>query len=350
MLIRSLQELRLFFPSHAMQSIDPLIGFFDNSEHDFLQDKLGTPLYNYLCQYYKGNDSSFIDAEDEDTSYNGRLLLMAQRVVAFDAFGRAIGVHAVSISNAGVNISVADDYLKPDKEAIDTYRSTCVKEAHSALNRLLATLEEWTQTAAAAEEPDEELTAIVSKWKQSRFFYLAADLIIPSAKVLQEYLNIYDSREKFIQMLPDLRYIQEEMLIPGIGEELTDFLVSKSQQIPQYVATESQPESEEDAAERKLILRTLHAARKFMAAALEERTLILRTPSERRAKAHDEQVRLLQSLKEYIVHHQDGFIALAETAMEESPLYIAPDEDRQPSTGFKNNRKGNAIFVTPPLR
>ena len=58
----------------------------------------------------------------------------------------------------------------------------------------------------------------------------------------------------------------------------------------------------------------------------------------------------MQSLKEYIVHHQDGFIALAESAMEESPLYIAPDEDRQPSTGFKNNRKGNAIFVTPPLR
>lgn len=340
MLIKSLQELRLFFPSHALQSIDPLAGFIDNSEHDFLQDKLGTPLYNDLCQYYATASPSLV--EDENTSYRNRLLLMAQRVVAFDAFSRAIGVHAVSISNAGVNISVADDYVKPDKEAIDAYKQTCIKEAHSAVNRLLATLEEWTQYADASEEPDEELTAIVSLWRQSRFFYLAAELLIPSAKVLQEYLNIYDSREKFIQLLPDLRYIQEEMLIPAIGEELTDYLVSQSQQSPATVS--------EASLEDKLIIRTIHSVRKFMAAALEERTEILRTSNNRRAKAHDEQVRLLQSLKEHIARHQDDFLSLSEDAMKASPLYIDPEDTRDPYPLFENNQCGNAIFVTPPLR
>jgi hypothetical protein len=340
MLINSLQELRLFFPSHALQSIDPLTGFIDNSEHDFLQDKLGTPLYNDLCKYYATASPSLV--EDGNTSYRNRLLLMAQRVVAFDAFSRAIGVHAVSISNAGVNISVADDYVKPDKEAIDAYKQTCIKEAHSAVNRLLATLEEWTQYAAASEEPDEELTAIVSLWRQSRFFYLAAELLIPSAKVLQEYLNIYDSREKFIQLLPDLRYIQEEMLTPAIGEELTDYLVSQSQQLPATVS-EASPED-------KLIIRTIHSVRKFMAAALEERSEILRTSNNRRAKAHDEQVRLLQSLKEHIARHQDDFLSLSEDAMKGSPLYIDPEDTRDPYPLFENNQCGNAIFVTPPLR
>lgn len=339
MLIKSLQELRLFFPSHAMQSIDPLVGFFDNSEHEFLQDKLGTPLYNDLCQYYATSSPSLI--EDENTSYMNRLLLMAQRVVAFDAFSRAIGVHAVSISNAGVNISVADDYVKPDKEAIDTYKQTCVKEAHSAVNRLLATLEEWTQYAAEKED-DEDLNNIVSKWRQSRFFYLAADLLIPSAKVLQEYLNIYDSREKFIQLLPDLRYIQEEMLIPAIGEDLTDYLVFQSQQSPATVS-EASPED-------KLIIRTIHSVRKFIAPALEERTEILRTSNNRRAKAHDEQVRLLQSLKEYIARHQEDFLKIAEDAMKASPLYIDPNDTSDPYPLFENNKCGNAIFVTPPLR
>lgn len=342
MLINSLQELRLFFPSHALQSIDPVAGFIDNSEHDFLQDKLGTPLYNDLCKYYATASPSLVEVEDENTSYKNRLLLMAQRVVAFDAFSRAIGVHAVSISNAGVNISVADDYVKPDKEAIDAYKQTCIKEAHSAVNRLLATLEEWTQYAAASEEPDKELTAIVSLWGQSRFFYLAAELLIPSAKVLQEYLNIYDSREKFIQLLPDLRYIQEEMLTPAIGEELTDYLVSQSQQIPATVS-EASPED-------KLIIRTIHSVRKFMAAALEERTEILRTSNNRRAKAHDEQVRLLQSLKEHIARHQDDFLSLSEDAMKASPLYIDPEDTRDPYPLFENNQCGNAIFVTPPLR
>ena len=325
MLINSLQELRLFFPSHALQSIDPLAGFIDNSEHDFLQDKLGTPLYNDLCKYYATASPSLV--EDENTSYKNRLLLMAQRVVAFDAFSRAIGVHAVSISNAGVNIS----------------------EAHSAVNRLLATLEEWTQYAAASEEPDEELTAIVSLWRQSRFFYLAAELLIPSAKVLQEYLNIYDSREKFIQLLPDLRYIQEEMLTPAIGEELTDYLVSQSQTLVPSAAVPKQPTTDEEKT-KKLIIRTIHSVRKFMAAALEERSEILRTSNNRRAKAHDEQVRLLQSLKEYIARHQDDFLSLSENAMKASPLYIDPEDTRDPYPLFENNQCGNAIFVTPPLR
>ena len=347
MLINSLQELRLFFPSHALQSIDPLTGFIDNSEHDFLQDKLGTPLYNDLCQYYATASPSLV--EDGKISYRNRLLLMAQRVVAFDAFSRAIGVHAVSISNAGVNISVADDYVKPDKETIDAYKQTCIKEAHSAVNRLLATLEEWTQYAAASEEPDEELTAIVNLWRQSRFFYLVAELLIPSAKVLQEYLNIYDSREKFIQLLPDLRYIQEEMLTPAIGEELTDYLVSQSQALVPSGAVPQQPTTDEEKT-KKLIIRTIHSVRKFMAAALEERSEILRTSNNRRAKAHDEQVRLLQSLKEHIARHQDDFLSLSKDAMKASPLYIDPEDTRDPYPLFENNQCGNAIFVTPPLR
>lgn len=338
MLIKTLQELRLAFPAHALQSMDPIMGFIDNSEHDFLQDKLGTPLYNNLCEWYETAMPSHV--ETANTSYKNRLLLMAQRVVAFDAFSRAIGVHAISISNAGVNVSIADDYVKPDKEAIETFKATCIKEAHSALNRLLATLEEWTQYATVAEEPDAELTAIVKLWRQSRFFYLAAELLIPSAKVLQEYLNIYDSREKFILMLPDIRYIQEEMLIPGIGEALTDFLVAKSQEMP----------ADKNAEESKVIARLLHATRKFMAAALEERTMVLRTSDNRRAKAHDEQVRLLQALKEYIVSHQEKLLKLDEEAMKDSPLYYEPETGPTPCTGFENNQRGNAIFVTPPLR
>lgn len=353
MLVRDLAEIRICFPAHALVSIDPLVGVIDNSEHDFLQDKLGKPLYDRLCKYYD-EGCTHVKAEGPNTSYWNRLLLMSQRCIVFDAFGRAIGTHAISVSNAGVNVSVADDYVKPDKEAIDTFRNTCSKEAHSAVNRLLATLEEWTQLAASnndssssdeSETPDytEELNTIVSLWKKSRYFYLAADLLIPSSMVLQEYLNHYDSKEKFIQMLPDLRYIQEEMLVPAIGEELTDFLVEKTQTMKEF-------DEESPLRKTKPLTKAIHAARKFMATALEERTRILRTDNNRRAEAHDERVRLLQSLKEYIADHQDYFLKLDEAAMKESPLYVDPKSDLEPYPTFENNTEGNAIFVTPPLR
>ena len=44
MIITTIQELRLASPAHALDSIDGLVGFIDNSEHDFLEDKLGTHL------------------------------------------------------------------------------------------------------------------------------------------------------------------------------------------------------------------------------------------------------------------------------------------------------------------
>ena len=50
MIITTIQELRLASPAHALDSIDGLVGFIDNSEHDFLEEKLGTPLYDSLCQ------------------------------------------------------------------------------------------------------------------------------------------------------------------------------------------------------------------------------------------------------------------------------------------------------------
>ena len=243
MIITTIQELRLASPAHALDSIDGLVGFIDNSEHDFLEDKLGTSLYNALCQWYDQNPAVRSSVSDYQTGYWNRLLLLAQRCVAFDALGRAIGMQAISVNNAGINVSVADDYPAPDKngKTIDLYRDTCTKEAHAALNQLLRQLEQWCkephpQPLSEGEgSEDSESTVlsgsvaereeIVTLWKESRYYYLAAALLIPSCEVLQSYLNIYDSREKFIQLLPDLRFIQEEIIANSIGEDLLKIVI-----------------------------------------------------------------------------------------------------------------------------
>ena len=41
MIITTIEELRLASPAHAIDSIDGLVGFIDNSEHDFLEDIVG---------------------------------------------------------------------------------------------------------------------------------------------------------------------------------------------------------------------------------------------------------------------------------------------------------------------
>ena len=349
MILTTIEELRFHSPAHAFDSIDGLTGFIDNSEHDFLEDKLGTPLYQKLQQWYDQNQNSMslVSAPtvgaDELSAYN-RLCLLSQRCVAFDALGRAIGMQVVSVNNSGVNQMVTDDYQKPSEKNIETYRQTCYQEAHAALNQLLRQLEVWCKVEPKPEptDIDNERQEIVELWKQSRYYYTAAQLLLPSCVVLQQYLNIYDSREKFIQLLPDLDFIQEEILAPAIGEEFMDYLVS-------YTGTD------------KLLLRITHKLRKTMACMLEGRTSVLKVTKERKIAAHDEGVRLLGQLREYCVQHQaDILTALGDKAdvYRDSPMYVdpapapSPDDDQHHHCGCDANEfnpDDAALHVTMPL-
>ena len=357
MILTTIEELRFHSPAHAYDSIDGLVGFIDNSEHDFLEDKLGTPLYVRLQQWYDANQHqmSLVSAPavgDSQLSPFNRLCLLAQRCVAFDALGRSIGMQVVSVNNSGVNQMVADDYEKPSEKNIETYRNTCTTEAHAALNQLLRQLELWCKDVKAAadaaasdasdvsdvrgqdpgreqtrgnapardlspdiERPtsndaaDSELREIVELWRQSRYYYTAAQLLLPSCVVLQQYLNIYDSREKFIQLLPDLDFIQEEILAPAVGEDFMDYLVNYT-------------------GDSKLLHRIVHKLRKTMACMLEGRTSVLRVTKERKVVAHDEGVRLLGQLREYCQQHQpDILTALGDDHADiyrHSPMYVEP--------------------------
>ena len=383
MLISTPEELRLYAPANAIDHIDTLAGFLDSSEHDFLAEKLGTQLHASLVAYYQnlrtseGGLENFINSitQGAELPPYARLLTIAQRIVAFDALGRAIDMQAISVNGAGINISTADDYQKADRETVLAYKATCTKEAHAAVNRLLVLLEEWTKESSAspAEVPadesavegegsvhagspsgeatvpegspsgstdTEEKTEIVRLWRSSRFFFLAAGLVIPSATVLQDYLNIYDSREKFITMLPDLRTIQEDIIAPIIGEDFLDYMISFSRSAP----------SDLPDGDIRLLSRILHRLRKAVARHLESRTQQMKLTDPRRNAAHDEAVQLTTDLSDYLSAHQGDLPSDALEAFTTSPLYKPADTPASSDTpSFENNAADSVIFVTPAL-
>lgn len=371
MLISTPEELRLYAPANAIDHIESMAGFLNASEHDFLEEKLGAKLYNALTNYYrdmrKGEEgiSTFLAAitNGDNLPPYAQLLSLAQRIVAFDALARAIDMQAISVNGAGVNMGIADDYPKADRNTITAYKTTCIKEAHAAINHLLQTLEAWTQEVAAvpadslADNEDStdssvtddtiaEKNEITTLWKNSRYFYLAAGLIIPSATVLQEYLDIYGSREKFILMLPDLRTIQEDIIVPILGEDFVDYLIA--------TVLNGFPNDTTDT-EKKVITRTIHLLRKAVARHLEARTMQLKVGDPRRETAHNEAVQRTTDLSEYLQSYQSDLPQKALKAFTTSPLYVAPVPDHS-STGdseytpqFENNASGSVMFVTPAL-
>ena len=149
-------------------------------------------------------------------------------------------------------------------------------------------------------------------------------------------------------MLPDLRYIQEDIIAPIIGEDFLDYLIERSRVLDRSALAGSASEGDE-----KLLTRIIHKLRKAVAHHLEARTMQLKTTDPRREAARNEAVRLTTDLSEYIQTHQQSLPEAAIEALKTSPLCVAATSDASPSGGytpnFQNNSDDAVMFVTPAL-
>lgn len=353
MILSTTKELRLHIPSNAIDEISSLQGILDNSEKDFLRDKLGDSLYNRLCEYYQtiSPDDFFMAVSNGEHSQQPwmQLLLMAQRMVTYDAMSRFAYPQALSINGAGINMASSDDYGTASKDLLDKSVQGYKREAMVSLNQMLVMLEGWARkmetpasiAEAGTTEPlptgpegepsptepvDEQHKAIEEisvLWQESQYYYLHHDLLIATCADLQQYLDIYESREKFIRLLPDLHFIQDEYISEAIGEDTVQHLLHTT-----------------DPNDKPL----LRKVRRLMVAHLEERTTILTIDKARRAAAHNEAIALRTSVLR-LMEMRKAVDAINNTPTDK------PSTDTADSTGkgYENNQPDSKIFVSPLL-
>lgn len=342
MILSTTKELRLHIPSNAIDEISSLQGILDNSEKDFLRDKLGDSLYNRLCEYYQTvspDDFYMAVCNGENTQHPWmQLLLMAQRMVTYDAMSRFVYTQALSINGTGINVASSDDYGTASKDLLDKGVQGYKREAMVSLNQMLVMLEGWAKKMATpapiadadtieqpTEPKDEEHKAIEEislLWQESQYYYLHHDLLIATCADLQHYLDIYESREKFIRLLPDLHFIQDEYISEAIGEDTVQRLLHT-----------------DDPADKPL----LRKVRRLMVAHLEERTTILTIDKARRAAAHNEAISLRSSVLRLMEMRK------AAVAANNTPDKPSTNTTDSTSKGYENNQPDSKIFVSPLL-
>lgn len=269
MILSTPEELRIYLPTHVIDDIDNVRGAIDMSEHDFLRERIGAPLLKALQDYYS---ATFLDADGQPdyaaigvliASVNRKpwdeLVALCQRCVVFDAFARIAQIQTVSVNNAGINVVDTKGYDNAPDKTVAAYKAQLQRESHAAVNRLLIQLEDWQKEVAAnpmpidleeeptEEEPSEEnpteeepteeeptaeeepaiksLVEIISLWKQSAYYYQVDGLLFNTASEFNEFCDIYDSREKFIQIVPDIRYCQETHLAEELGDDFLLYLI-----------------------------------------------------------------------------------------------------------------------------
>ena len=353
MILSTTKELRLHIPSNAIDEISSLQGILDNSEKDFLRDKLGDSLYNRLCEYYQtiSPDDFFMAVSNGEHNQQPwmQLLLMAQRMVTYDAMSRFAYTQALSINGAGINMASSDDYGTASKDLLDKSVQGYKREAMVSLNQMLVMLEGWarkmetpapiadadttgplpteTESETSPTEPEDEqhkaIEEISTLWQESQYYYLHHDLLIATCADLQQYLDIYESREKFIRLLPDLHFIQDEYISEAIGEDTVQRLLHTT-----------------DPNDKPL----LRKVRRLMVAHLEERTTILTIDKARRAAAHNEAIALRTSVLR-LMEMRKAVDAANNTPTDKPSTNTADSTGK----GYENNQPDSKIFVSPML-
>ena len=344
MILSTTKELRLHIPSNAIDEISSLQGTLDNSEKDFLRDKLGDSLYDQLCEYYQSisPDEFYLSVTNGEHTHLPwqQLLLMAQRMVVYDAMSRFAYTQALSINGTGINVASSEDYGTASQDLLDKGVQGYKREAMVSLNQMLVMLEGWARKMATpaaiadadstepptTEPKDEEHKAIEEislLWQESQYYYLHHDLLIATCADLQHYLDIYESREKFIRLLPDLHFIQDEYISEAIGEDTVQRLLHT-----------------DDPADKPL----LRKVRRLMVAYLEERTTILTIDKARRAAAHNEAIALRTSVLRLMEMRKA--VDAANATPTDKPSTNTTDST---SKGYENNQPDSKIFVSPLL-
>lgn len=177
---------------------------------------------------------------------------------------------------------------------------------------------EGTEAPAALFEP--ALPVIVSLWCMSRYYYLDATLLIPTCTVLQAFMDIEDYRDRFIRLLPDIRFIQRHYIEKTFGEAFVEEM---------RLADESDP--------------LLFDVRSLIVAHLKVRTTVLDFDKATKAQAHSETVSLRDSILAAIAKRN----AAPSEEQAQDTTTATPKDDKQ--RAFRNNSEGNKMFVSPML-
>lgn len=357
---------------------------------------------------------------DYDKNPWNEVLLYAQRMVVNDAMAQNIEKQILSANGTGINVASSNDYAAASDKQIAQGKESYRQSAMTSLNNLLSLLEGWakevntpmlldetssdvgdnvssdnadggsfdgtnegsssddTDDGSSSDDTDEGSSSdgaddagdtteadklqaigeIILLWQESKYYYYHSDLLFPTCESLQPYLDIYDNRDKFVRLIPDMRFIQSEYLEEAFGEDF----------IPRLLQAD-----END--------KMLKKARQLVAAYLKERTSVINFDKLTRTTAHNDAITVRESIHRLLKKEETEAQAKLDaanvanngdngssdngngtsgtngnngnssssTSNASVGSSLGSNGSADGGEGFQNNQQGSRIFVTPIL-
>lgn len=336
MLVNTTEEIRAYVPTSVYSGDQSLLTLMEETEENILVPILGRKLYDKVCADYEqavedygGVTAAYVDKEKLTPEI--RLIRLCQSPVVYIALANSTGILTVSLNDGGgLNQVYTDGYDKADEKAVSRFERDAYFKGRRGLDRLLIFLEE----DACSEDP-----VFAGLWRESRYFYLQGDLLFTTAIEMNRYLDIGESREKFIALLPDVRYCQNAYIAPEIGEDLTEALVKWCTRSLESDLFTGEGKDAVNAVWQKAV----DKLRMTLALYVESRR-----PEKQRKYSENDATYAMTQARKFIASNQDQFGDF----IKGSPLYVPPvTETPQSETKpplFDYDNPDNVLFVFRP--
>ena len=344
MLLTTDDEIRSLMPTSKWNDVDMLLSCVEEEEQNVVINLLGDELMNrFVAEYERlkaehGGITPDVlrpdDFSDQPERRTVRAIRICQKIQLFLALAHNAGLMSVQFnSGGGLNQATAEYYDKADDKSVDRF----VKDAYMKANRNVDELLTMLEMDARSPEP-----MWAEAWKQSPYYYEHSDLLITTALQMQFFLNINSSRQRFIDLLPDLQFVQQHYIKPRLGDKLTEALIrfNTSNDVIRYPYHPEGEGSQHPIYPDAMLAWDDAIRRVRMAVAIFTEW---RNPQLRRKESLDEANLSIASAVSYISENQDYFMPYVES----SPFYVKPVVEEE-LTDEERQRQNRCICGEPP--
>lgn len=229
MIVTKIEEIRDIIPTARWRDPAKLLGAIADEETSVLEPVLGDSLLDYI----QGRYDELIDAYSqltcnseisfhENDKKDIELIRQLQKVVVLRMVSNRVATLSASFNEGGgLNRMATEGYDGATLDELKELKMEYWRNSIKALDNALYMLEK----DARSENP-----VYADMWKESEYYFHHSDLLFPTMRSLIPFFSITknEKRLEYIELLPDIRWCQNTYILPMLGQDLIDLLLSES--------------------------------------------------------------------------------------------------------------------------
>ena len=199
MIVTTTETVQEYLTINSSVTFETLKPYFKQAERKNIKPLIGAAQF------------AIFDSETEPTDETVKeAYVLCQEAICYFAMYRALPGLAVQITEAGIFAASNTDAQQASDKQFKELQRSYKKQAHETLDEMLKVMEGSLSKFEA--------------WATDAAYKKYTSLLVNSTAIFNDYYNIFDSRQTFMAMLPEISIVENQFIEAPIQTELLEAL------------------------------------------------------------------------------------------------------------------------------